>query len=162
MDLITSDDVRQIFYYENGNLHWKENRGCRIKKGMKAGSLDRKGYRQVNVNKKVYKLHRLIYLYHHNHIPKILDHIDGDKLNNKIENLRAASPSESQCNRGLQKNNSSGIKGVYWDKNRKKWEAYCQYQRKKKTLGRYNTKEEAELVAKSYRKIMHGEFTNHG
>lgn len=51
------------------------------------------------------------------------DHIDGDGLNNQRANLRLATHSQNHANRGMQRNNTSGFKGVSWQKKRKKWEA---------------------------------------
>lgn len=158
----TSDDVKEIFDYSDGKLLWKSDRGFKIKSGDVAGSLDHKGYKQVKIGKYCYKLHRLIFLYHKGYLPSIIDHINNDRTDNRIENLREASPSESSCNRGLQSNNSSGIKGVYWCNKRQKWEAYCHHKRKKKHLGRYETIEQAEQMVKNYRELIHGDYCNHG
>lgn len=162
MRILTKDDVKEIFTYQNGKLFWNDDRSSRVKSGDEAGSFDYKGYKQVKIGNYTYKVHRLIFLYHHNHLPITIDHIDGDKSNNNIENLRGATYSQNQCNRSLQKNNTSGIKGVSWSKNKNKWEAYCFINKKKKNLGRYNTKEEAECVVIEYRNNTHGEFANHG
>ena len=78
-----------------------------------------------------------------------IDHINGDPLDNRIENLRVVPPSENAMNRGPTINNTSGYKGVFWDESRQKWLAQAQYKceqtgkRKNKHLGRYDDKEEA-------------------
>ncbi|WP_236523018.1 HNH endonuclease, partial [Escherichia coli] len=74
----------------------------------------------------------------------IVDHIDGNTSNNSIKNLRLASKAESSFNKGMFKNNTSGVKGVYWDKRNKKWMAYGTINGKMKNLGRYSSIEDAK------------------
>lgn len=87
-----------------------------------------------------------------------IDHIDGDKKNNKINNLRIATKQQNAWNVGLAKQNTSGVKGVHFDSHSKMWRASCQH----KKLGRFKTKEEAAEAARSYREKAHGQFVNHG
>jgi len=63
----------------------------------------------------------LIFLYHHGYLPKFVDHIDGNKKNNRIENLREATKSQNAMNQKVSTRNTSGIKGVMWHKRDKKW-----------------------------------------
>jgi hypothetical protein len=91
-----------------------------------------------------------------------LDHIDGNKLNNQKSNLRFATRSENGFNRGKNKSNTSGYKGVFWggddSKRVKKWKAQITVNRKVHYLGRFLTKEEASLAYKEAAKKYHGEF----
>jgi len=101
------------------------------------------------------KMHRLVV-----DTPKGMstDHINGDGLDNRKQNLRICTHAENQRNRGPQKNNKSGFKGVYWQKNRKTWYARIQHNKKLLYLGCFKDKKEA---AKAYdRKAieLHGEF----
>lgn len=74
---------------------------------------------------------------------KMIDHIDGDIFNNRKTNLRTCTNSQNLCNRGLQKNNTSGAKGVVWDKSRSLWAARIKKNRKMVNLGRFTNKGEA-------------------
>ena len=90
------------------------------------------------------------------------DHIDGDGLNNRRGNLRACSNSENQRNRGSQANNTSGFKGVSWDKETGKWAANIRVNGKQKRLGRHDTPEEAYQAYCDASIELHGEFANTG
>ena len=70
---------------------------------------------------------------------KEVDHINLNKLDNRQENLRIATTSQNQANRGRDKNNTSGYKGVYWRKNKRKWEAAIQVNNKRIYLGKFTT-----------------------
>lgn len=76
-----------------------------------------------------------------------VDHIDGDGLNNQKRNLRSCSSGQNSYNQRKSKNNTSGFKGVSWDKEKKKWAAYINFQRKKIHLGYFEDKIDA---SKSY------------
>jgi hypothetical protein len=97
----------------------------------------------MKINQKAHLAHRLVFLYHRGYLPEFIDHIDQNKLNNKIENLREITNSENQHNKGLNRNNSSGYKGVSWKRNHKKWRAGVQVNKKEIHLGYYDTPEEA-------------------
>jgi len=107
------------FEYKNGMLYWKISKGRR-KPGDIVGAINGKnksGYYKSGITidgvRRYYTMHRLIYLFHHGYLPKVLDHIDGNHLNNHIENLRPATYSQNQFNRKLGKNNTSGHKNIY-------------------------------------------------
>lgn len=89
-----------------------------------------------------------------------IDHINGDKLDNRKSNLRACSGSSNAMNRGKQNNNSSGYKGVIFDKSRDKWRAEICFEGNRKYLGRFNTVEEAAIAYNDAALIYHGEFAN--
>jgi hypothetical protein len=94
--------LHELFLYKDGKLFWKkEPKSGRVKAGDRAGSSGKNAYRTVGVDGKYYMEHRLIWRMHHpkGEMPFVLDHIDGDILNNRIENLRAVSQKENQQNR---------------------------------------------------------------
>jgi hypothetical protein len=161
IEIITQDYVKQLFEYRDGNLYWKVNAG-KIKVGAKAGTPNQNGYFQTRINGKRYLNHRLIFLMHHGHLPKYLDHINGNPSNNKIENLRAATLTENQHNRKLGKDNTSGYKGVSWFKAKNKWRVRIEVNKVSKFFGYFDDLELAELVAQEARNKYHGEFANHG
>lgn len=86
------------------------------------------------------------------------DHIDGDPLNNQCSNLRTATKSENQRNRGKQKNNTSGYKGVTWHKHSKTWDAKIVINNKTVHLGSFHTPEEAARAYDTAALDIHGEF----
>jgi len=92
---------------------------------------------------------------------KVIDHISGNQLDNRKSNLRVCSRKENQRNRGcLNKNNSSGFRGVSWDKFRKKWVAQLSYCYKHIFLGRYDSKEEARKAVRLAIGRYHKDFAN--
>lgn len=84
----------------------------------------------------------------------VVDHKDRDKLNNQRSNLRLVTNSVNLHNRGINSNNSSGHKGVYWDAERSKWNACCYVNRKKVRVGRYDDIEEAVIALQEFRQSM--------
>lgn len=98
-------------------------------------------------------------VYMHRELLKVsqVDHKDGNKLNNQKNNLRSCNHSQNNANR-FQRNNTSGIKGVYWDKARKKWHAQIQVNRKMIALGRFTNKQEAGLIYNEAAIKYFGEF----
>ena len=161
--MITQSALKDLFDYKDGDLYWKISPSKQIKIGAKAGNTKSNGYLRVGINYKQYSLHRLIFMMHHGYVPDYIDHIDGDKANNRIENLRAASHSENLYNRKFQKNNTSGVKGVSYEKQyKKKWKAKISVDGKEMSIGRFETLEEAKKAIKATREKLHGFFANHG
>jgi hypothetical protein len=94
--------LRALFEYKDGMLFWRSDsvRG-KIKAGDRAGYVDTDGYRVVGISGVYYKEHRVIWRMQHSRsvMPAILDHIDGDRSNNKVENLRVATEAENMRNK---------------------------------------------------------------
>jgi hypothetical protein len=159
--MITREFLREHFDYKNGRLYWKEmpyKRNDLI--GMEAGTLDG-DRRQITIFKKHYKTHRLVFLMFHGYLPDEVDHIDGNPLNNNIENLRPATRSEQLCNTGLRKTSKSGAKGVSWDSGRNKWTVVVTKNKQTMYRNRFDDLELAQLVAIEARDKYHGSFTRH-
>ena len=131
--------LKELFDYSEGNLIWRVNKG-RSKKGSIAGSKDSKGYLQVKLNQKPYRLHRLIWLWHEKELPEQIDHIDRNPLNNKIENLRKATASMNQWN------TKKADGGVSFHKASNKWRARIKIHNKEIYLGVFEDFEQARQV----------------
>ena len=158
--MITQERLKELFEYRDGKLIWKIN-NRRIKKGRELGCTGAQGYILGQVDKIQYRVHRLVFLYHFGYLPEIVDHIDGDKLNNRIENLRAATNQTNQWNAKTPKSNTSGVKGVSWRKGRGRWIVTLSVEGSRKYFGSYRDLELAELVAQEAREKYHREFTRH-
>jgi hypothetical protein len=117
-------------------------------------------YAHANVNGTTMSLHRFVdKLIHGSHPDKSLriDHIDGDGLNNTKANLRRVTHAENIANTGKFKNNTSGYKGVTWDKSRGKWHAQVKKDQRNYGLGRFDDKDEAaRAVNRAYAKFFPG------
>ena len=159
--IITQEQLKNFFEYKDGNLHWKIKKCKNIIIGQIAGSYAPRGNIDIMINGKVYKAHRLIFLFHHGYLPKILDHIDGNPLNNKIENLREATNSQNMCNTKLRANNKSGVKGVMWDKRASKWRTFCTISQKQYSAGSYSDLDKAIESVRKLRESLHMEFARH-
>lgn len=154
---MTQEDVVKLFIYRDGGLYWNIKKK-RVQFGARVGTLGKDGYRRLCYNGKTYLEHRLIFLWHHGYIPALLDHIDGDPTNNRIENLRPCTYAEN--NRNSIHPSSSGVKGVTWDATRNKWRCQIHVDSKNYNLGRYDTLEEATKVINEARARLHGVFAN--
>lgn len=89
-----------------------------------------------------------------------VDHINRNKLDNRRENLRIATHSQNHANTGIRKDNSSGYKGVHWNKQSQKWVAQIKINKKTKRIGAYDTPEEAYKAYCAKAKELFGEFSN--
>lgn len=123
---LTQERVKKLFdYREDGSLIWKARPAQGVQIGDIAGSLSGCGYLHVQVGGRKYRTHRLVWLWHHGYFPeKGLDHIDRNRLNNRINNLKEASQMCNMRNTDNHANNISGVKGVGWHKASGKWAAY--------------------------------------
>jgi hypothetical protein len=142
---LSQKEVRRIFdYREDGELIWKVRNAHRVKVGDVAGHLNGMGYKVTSVEGKLYKSHRLIWLWHFGYFPEHgLDHIDRNPSNNRIENLREVSRVCNSRNCKVGKNNKSGITGVCWYRETGKWLVQIKIPNKNIYLGLYETKLEA-------------------
>lgn len=86
------------------------------------------------------------------------DHMNGNKLDNRRNNLRTVNHHQNGLNRGLQINNTSGFKGVYWHKRDRKWRAQVRINGKKTYIGAYADKQDAALAIEAAIKKHHGEY----
>lgn len=161
---VNQEELKQLLYYDEkiGRFIRVLSKG-RAKVGDIAGTLNQNGYRSVQVNGKPCQEHCLVWLYTYGAFPKgLIDHVDCDKSNNRLENLRESSNAENQRNRGKNSNNTSGYKGVVWCKRTRKWKAQICTDGKTKSIGRCVSKEEAYHARCLAAKELHKEFNNNG
>jgi hypothetical protein len=158
----TQDRLKELFEYKDGLLIRKTKPSIRSFVGQIVGFSDSEGYLRVSVDKRQYLLHRLVYLFHHAHVPEFLDHVDGNRTNNKIENLRPATKYQNILNSKFRSDNTSGVKGVCWNTRKRKWFARIYIEKKSMCLGYYDDLELADLVVQEARVLFHKEFANHG
>ncbi|WP_296257782.1 MULTISPECIES: HNH endonuclease [unclassified Pseudomonas] len=111
--LITAERLRELVSYdpETGLMHWREAIQ-RVRAGAVCGSLNNHGYRQIGIEKKTMMVHRLVWLYVHGYHPTMIDHINGNRDDNRIANLREVTNSQNQMNKSRQRNSRLGLKGV--------------------------------------------------
>jgi hypothetical protein len=159
---MTQFQLNELFEYRDGKLFAKIN-GFRSKHraGDRVGGPSKNGYWTIRHKGKIYLEHRLIYTMFHGEVPKFLDHINGDKLDNHIENLRPCTLVENQRNKKLSKANKSGYKGVSWRESRKAWRVAIRTDGKRIELGCFEDLELAGLVADMAREKYHGQFCRH-
>ena len=146
--------IQKVFEYKDGALHWR-------KTGKKAGTTHHTGYIQIGFEHKQYNAHRLIFMLHHGWVPDVIDHVDNDRSNNKIENLRPATWSQNLQNMRLRPSNKSGYKNVSWCTTKKKWAVQLSIKGRQTNLGRFDDLEFADLVATEARDKYHGAFARH-
>ena len=151
--------VTELFIYDKdtGLIKWKNSRGC-VSGGDIAGCLRKNdGYLCVRVNKRLMLAHRLAWMIHYKEEPpKVIDHINHVKTDNRIDNLRAATKSQNGLNRTASRVSKSGRKGVFWDKN--KWMAQCVVMGKTHYLGRYDSIDCAAAAYDKFAAVHHKEF----
>jgi len=136
-----ADSWHKLFtYHEEGYLIWKVSPGQTPLQNKKAGWED-KEYNRVKVGYKSYAVHRIIWEMFNGVIPegKEIDHIDRDKRNNKIANLRVVDRVQNCQNRPRRADNKSGVPGVWWSKQKNAWIAYLSVNKKLKYLGKFHS-----------------------
>ena len=160
MSMITKESLRDLYDYQDGKLFWKVNKGT-AKIGDEVGYFTGR-YFATKLNGKRQQVSRLIYMYHHGNMPEIVDHINGNTSDNRIENLREATALGNNHNRSIAKNNKSGIKGVFFSNQMNKWKTQITINYKQIHLGYYDDKDLAELVVSEARNKYHKSFACDG
>ena len=145
-----------------GDMTWLNPHTNRVKIGQIVGSINKGGYRVMSVSLngtyRYLKVSRLAWYITYNELPEVVDHIDGNKNHDAIDNLRSCTLQENQFNRSKTSSNTSGYKGVYWHKSNKKYFASIKLGGKKIHLGTFNCPKEASEVYESKAKELFGDF----
>jgi hypothetical protein len=158
---MTQDYAHSLFEYKDGNLYWKVKKAPHVHVGAEVGS-PAHGYKTVYVDGRNWRIHRLVFLMQHGYLPKMVDHINGNRADNRIENLRAADDFQNAHNMNMRPDNKSGIKGVSWNSDRCKWVARVNFKRKTYQVGYFEDIELAEFAVQMAREKYHGAYANHG
>ncbi len=166
---LTQQFVKECFDYANGDLIWR-NRPVKHfrdewaqkvfnnrQAGTKAGSATA-GYLMVNFYFGKISAHRLVFLWHHGQLPVTVDHIDGNPMNNRIENLRPATHAENSRNCGISVANTSGVRGVSFHKPTRKWAAHIRAEGKMKHLGLFVSLDDAAAARRAAEQAYYGGF----
>ena len=154
---ITKELLHELLDYNpnTGYLIWKVHRGGTARKGTRAGALDHEGYRLVSLYNKTYKAHRLIWLYVTGNWPEgVIDHLDHDKDNNKLDNLRDCSHSHNSHNTSSKGKGKSKYLGVYIDSKSGRPTASIRIGGKTKYLGSFDSEEEAHAAYLSVKRLL--------
>lgn len=135
------------------------SRGLRSKAGDAVGGLTKAGYTQVVLDGRHYFAHRIIWKMQTGmEPPPVIDHRDGDNDNNRWGNLREATPTGNSCNAKRRSDNTSGFKGLSYDRKRKKWRAYIIMDRQQNDIGRFVCFGKALKSMQTARRDLHGAF----
>ena len=147
---ITVETLRGLLDYDpdTGIFCWRVNRGNRIKVGAAAGTVSSNSYAVIKINGMPFKAHRLAWLHFHGVWPEHqIDHIDENKSNNRISNLRDVPQSMNQHNAiKPRKDGTSGYRGVSWDKRVRRWRAQIFANGRKQCIGLFDTAEAAHAA----------------
>lgn len=161
LDLAGLEDV---FAYDpsTGEFTWKIRPSARVRQGDKAGCVGTDGYLKLRYGRRTYEGQRVAWYLVHGELPEMVDHKDGNPTNNALHNLRAVSRYENAYNSKLSVNNTSGVKGVTWDKSCGKWLARVSVAGRRYKVGHYSDLEYAKQAVKQFRAERHGEYANNG
>ena len=166
-DVLSPDELRDLLDYDpaSGLLTWK-----RVTRGNLVNLIGREacarvkppgGYKVGIIAGREYYAHRVIWALVHGEWPKYVDHIDGNKLNNRLSNLRSVDAATSARNMPRLRTNRSGVSGVSYSERRRKWHAYIQVNRRKHHVGFFENFSEAGSARQSAQ-IRFGFHPNHG
>lgn len=151
-----------IYDIDSGVFYWK-GKVLDMTEGSRAGTKTKKGYIRIKIKGRDYLAHRLAWLYVNGEMPlKQIDHINNKRDDNRILNLRCATSNENARNALMRSDNTSGVKGVYFDKTRRKWKARVGVDGENKHVGYFDSILEADMAIRKFREANHVNFFNHG
>lgn len=162
--IVPVDKVREWLSYDpdTGVFRWRVRRGCRAA-GQVAGVSKHPGYITIRVDGVIYYAHRLAWAIMTGESPPLdreIDHIDGERANNRWSNLRLATSRQNKANTGLAVTNTSGARGVTYRKGRQKWQAQISVDNRCVYLGNFDSLEEAIVARREGERKYFGEFAS--
>jgi hypothetical protein len=161
---ITQDLLKELFTYDpEGFLVWTSAANNQHV-GKRAGYTGKGGYWFIDLfqNTKSVPAHRLIWLWHWGELPRSIDHINRIKTDNRLENLRPATPLQQNANKPMDPRNTVGFKGVQYEKERGTYRARITYKGKRRQIGRFKTAEEAHAAYCAAAKELFGDYACSG
>ena len=160
---LSKDLIRDLFDYADGKLFWRKSRGTRGVAGAVAGCAPIKShaYHRVVINRRVMYRHRLVWVWHNGAIPDglVVDHINGDTTDDRIENLRLATHRQNACNRKVHTNNKSGYKGVDYVPQFGGFRAVIYVDGKQRHLGIFDSPEKAHQAYIAASEEYYGDYS---
>lgn len=155
------EELREWLRYdaETGEFFWIKTPGRRAKAGDRAGC-DNKGYIEIRVRRSRVLAHRLAWLFVYGKNPgdRQIDHINCNRADNRISNLRLANQRENMANTRKKQNTTSNLKGVSWYKRKQKWVAQIRINGKSKHIGYFQNQQEAHAAYCAAAVEVFGEF----
>ena len=164
MGKIDIEDLRKHIGYdpETGRLWWKEQLDLRCPVGSQAlCSPHNRGYQKGSFKGRYLLAHRVAWAVHFGRWPIALDHINGNKSDNRLSNLREANQTENMRNQRMYRNNKTGCTGVELDPKTGRWRATIKIAGRAIALGKFEHKPDA-VAARKAAEIAHGFHPNHG
>lgn len=160
--MLTQERLREVVHYDpaTGEFVWIGTRRGWARPGLLAGCVDpRTGYISISVDGQRYRAHRLAWLYVYGVWPQQqIDHINGVTGDNRIANLREATPAQNAWNRTRMAMARSGLRGAVWNKSCRRWQASLKVAGNMLYLGVFDTPEAAHIAYEAARARHHGEF----
>jgi hypothetical protein len=161
---LTAEWLRRLLDYdpETGHFYWKVMIGDRSPVGKRAGG-ERNGYWRIKIDGIYYRASRLAFLIVHGYWPsELVDHINRNRLDDRIVNLREASPAQNLVNSKLRKDNSTGYKGVQFSKKNGKYQALGHRNGKPVHLGFFDDPEKASAAYIGFSRGVYGDYHHIG
>ena len=171
MSALTQEYLKSVLDYDanTGIFRWKRRIGPYSSQfngrhaGKMAGIKAWNGYILIHVAGRLHRAHRLAWFYIHGRMPEDdIDHIDGDRANNALANIRCANRSENLANSWRESDNTSGFKGVSWRDRKKPWVAHIKHMGRSRYIGSFYLAEEAHAAYQEEAKRIWGEFAFFG
>lgn len=162
--MLTAERLREVLDYDpaTGEFAWRLHTG-RVAAGQRAGCAKGDGYTLIRVDRVKYRAHRLVWLHVHGRWPaEALDHIDGDRANNRLANLREATVRQNVVNSRAKRQNKHGIKGVIQNPKSGTWTARIRDGGRRVGLGTFPTQAAAAAAYAAAARRIHGEYARIG